>query len=75
MTETNCIFDHESGEKVLLESIFAMKLYKHRDTVNEILATAVKELSIENAMLIIETTWNEMSFTVIEHFKDGQQRG
>ncbi|XP_055696351.1 dynein axonemal heavy chain 10 [Lutzomyia longipalpis] len=75
MTETNCMFDHESGEKVLLESIFAMKLYKHRDTVNEILTTAVKELSIENAMIVIETTWDEMTFAVLEHLKEGERRG
>ncbi|GAB0094127.1 Dynein heavy chain [Sergentomyia squamirostris] len=75
MSVTNSSFDHESLDKVLLENIFSMQLYKHRDIVNEILTTAVKELSLENAMILIETTWDEMSFTVIEHFKDGEKRG
>jgi len=34
-------------ETFTLENMFAMELHKHSDIINEIVGTAVKELSVE----------------------------
>lgn len=37
-------------ETFTLENMFAMELHKHSDIINEIVGTAVKELSIEKVI-------------------------
>uniref|UniRef100_K7FM63 Dynein axonemal heavy chain 10 n=1 Tax=Pelodiscus sinensis TaxID=13735 RepID=K7FM63_PELSI len=58
-----------------LENMFAMELHKHSDVINEIVGSAVKELSIEKGVKDIVETWENMKFTVQRYFKGTQERG
>uniref|UniRef100_A0A8C4WLB8 Dynein axonemal heavy chain 10 n=1 Tax=Gopherus evgoodei TaxID=1825980 RepID=A0A8C4WLB8_9SAUR len=58
-----------------LENMFAMELHKYSDVINEIVGSAVKELSIEKGVKEIVETWENMKFTVQRYFKGTQERG
>ncbi|XP_038229191.1 dynein axonemal heavy chain 10 [Dermochelys coriacea] len=58
-----------------LENMFAMELHKYSDVINEIVGSAVKELSIEKGVKEIVETWENMKFTVLRYFKGIQERG
>ncbi|XP_071880489.1 dynein axonemal heavy chain 10 isoform X1 [Anas platyrhynchos] len=62
-------------ETFTLENMFAMELHKHSDIINEIVGTAVKELSIEKGVKDIAETWEQMKFTVQIYFKGTEKRG
>ncbi|XP_015274779.1 PREDICTED: dynein heavy chain 10, axonemal [Gekko japonicus] len=62
-------------ETFTLENMFAMELHKHSDVINEIVSSAVKELSIEKGVKEIVETWESMKFTVHRYFKGTQDRG
>ncbi|KAG6934712.1 dynein axonemal heavy chain 10, partial [Chelydra serpentina] len=56
-----------------LENMFAMELHKYSDVINEIVGSAVKELSIEKGVKEIVETWENMKFTVQRYFKGTQE--
>uniref|UniRef100_A0A8B9BUE2 Dynein axonemal heavy chain 10 n=1 Tax=Anser brachyrhynchus TaxID=132585 RepID=A0A8B9BUE2_9AVES len=62
-------------ETFTLENMFAMELHRHSDIINEIVGTAVKELSIEKGVKDIAETWEQMKFTVQIYFKGTEKRG
>ncbi|XP_066466098.1 dynein axonemal heavy chain 10 [Tiliqua scincoides] len=62
-------------ETFTLENMFAMELHKYTDVINEIVGSAVKELSIEKGVKEIVETWEHMKFTVQRYFKGTQERG
>ncbi|XP_063171723.1 dynein axonemal heavy chain 10 [Candoia aspera] len=74
MRRTGTSFDMAT-ESFTLENMFAMELHKHSDVINEIVGSAVKELSIEKGVKEIIETWENMKFTVQRYFKGTQERG
>ncbi|XP_025020180.1 dynein heavy chain 10, axonemal, partial [Python bivittatus] len=74
MTRTGTSFDMAT-ETFTLENMFAMELHKYSDVINEIVGSAVKELSIEKGVKEIIETWENMKFTVQRYFKGTQERG
>uniref|UniRef100_A0A8D0HBM0 Dynein axonemal heavy chain 10 n=1 Tax=Sphenodon punctatus TaxID=8508 RepID=A0A8D0HBM0_SPHPU len=62
-------------ETFTLENMFAMELHMHTDVINEIVGSAVKELSIEKGVKEIMETWENMKFIVHRYFKGTQERG
>uniref|UniRef100_A0A803XMX1 Dynein axonemal heavy chain 10 n=1 Tax=Meleagris gallopavo TaxID=9103 RepID=A0A803XMX1_MELGA len=62
-------------ETFTLENMFAMELHRHSDIINEIVGTAVKELSVEKGMKDIAETWEQLKFTVQIYFKGTEKRG
>uniref|UniRef100_A0A8C2U8V4 Dynein axonemal heavy chain 10 n=1 Tax=Coturnix japonica TaxID=93934 RepID=A0A8C2U8V4_COTJA len=62
-------------ETFTLENMFAMELHRHTDVINEIVGTAVKELSVEKGMKEIAETWEQMKFTIQTYFKGTEKRG
>ncbi|XP_072207474.1 dynein axonemal heavy chain 10 [Excalfactoria chinensis] len=62
-------------ETFTLENMFAMELHRHSDVINEIVGTAVKELSVEKGMKDIAETWEQLKFTVQMYFKGTEKRG
>ncbi|NXF29028.1 DYH10 protein, partial [Nyctibius bracteatus] len=62
-------------ETFTLENMFAMELHRHSDVINEIVGTAVKELSIEKGVKEIAETWEHLKFTVQMYFKGTEKRG
>ncbi|POI32185.1 hypothetical protein CIB84_004063, partial [Bambusicola thoracicus] len=74
MERTGTRFEMTS-ETFTLENMFAMELHKHSDIINEIVGTAVKELSVEKGMKDIAETWEQLKFTVQMYFKGTEKRG
>uniref|UniRef100_A0A670YVL6 Dynein axonemal heavy chain 10 n=1 Tax=Pseudonaja textilis TaxID=8673 RepID=A0A670YVL6_PSETE len=74
MSRTGTSFDMAT-ETFTLENMFAMQLHKYSDVINEIVGSAVKELSIEKGVKEIIETWENMKFTVQRYFKGTQERG
>ncbi|KAI8916282.1 dynein heavy chain and region D6 of dynein motor-domain-containing protein [Gorgonomyces haynaldii] len=62
-------------ETFTLEKLFAMNLHEHAEAIGEMVAGAMKELSIENAIKEIEATWRNQKFTVIKYTKGSEDRG
>ncbi|XP_031448519.1 dynein heavy chain 10, axonemal isoform X3 [Phasianus colchicus] len=62
-------------EAFTLENMFAMELHRHSDIINEIVGTAVKELSVEKGMKDIAETWEQLKFTVQIYCKGTEKRG
>ncbi|XP_053136194.1 dynein axonemal heavy chain 10 [Hemicordylus capensis] len=62
-------------ETFTLENMFAMELHRHTDVINEIVGSAVKELSIEKGVKEIVETWENMKFVVQRYYKGTQDRG
>jgi dynein heavy chain len=58
-----------------LEKLFSMNLSAHGEKIQEIVGGAMKELSIENALKEIETTWRSLKFTVVKYMKGAEDRG
>eukprot|EP00842_Homolaphlyctis_polyrhiza_P003630 jgi/Hompol1/4268/HPOL_001758-RA len=62
-------------ETFTLEKLFAMNLHEHAEAIGEIVGGAMKELSIENAIKEVETTWRNLKFTVVKYMKGTEDRG
>uniref|UniRef100_F1RFM8 Dynein axonemal heavy chain 10 n=1 Tax=Sus scrofa TaxID=9823 RepID=F1RFM8_PIG len=73
MEKTGVVF--EMTETFTLENMFAMELHKHKDVLNEIVTSAIKEIAIEKAVKEILDTWENMKFTVVKYYKGIQDRG
>ena len=58
-----------------LEKLFAMNLHTHAEAIGEIVGAAMKELSIENGLKEIDSTWKSMRFTVVKYMKGTDDRG
>ncbi|KAJ3097104.1 Dynein heavy chain 10, axonemal [Phlyctochytrium planicorne] len=58
-----------------LEKLFSMNLHEHSDAIADIVAGAMKELSIENGLKEVENTWKNMKFTVVKYLKGTEERG
>ncbi|CAH2295752.1 dynein heavy chain 10, axonemal [Pelobates cultripes] len=58
-----------------LQNMFAMELHKYKDVISDIVAAAVKELSIEKGVKEIVDTWENMKFSVLKYIKGTQERG
>jgi dynein heavy chain len=52
-----------------------MQLHRYKDTAEEIIANANKELSIEKGVKEIADVWNRMQFILIKHIKGNDDRG
>nr|DBA23158.1 TPA: hypothetical protein GDO54_014099 [Pyxicephalus adspersus] len=74
MTKTGTNFDM-NPDTFTLENMFAMELHKYVDVISDIVASAVKELSIEKGVKEIVDTWENMKFTVQRYIKGTQDRG
>ncbi|XP_028911199.1 dynein heavy chain 10, axonemal isoform X3 [Ornithorhynchus anatinus] len=74
MDKTGTYFEMTT-ETFTLENMFAMELHKYTDVINEIVLSAVKEISIEKGVKDILDTWENMKFTVVKYFKGTQERG
>ncbi|CAH8518373.1 unnamed protein product [Schistosoma turkestanicum] len=74
MRKTGETFDM-NPDTFTLANIFAMELHKFADQISEIVAYAVKELSIEKGVKEVEETWQNINFNVINYVKAGQSRG
>ncbi|KAL7749213.1 hypothetical protein RI367_005365 [Sorochytrium milnesiophthora] len=62
-------------ESFTLEKLFGMHLHEHVEVISEIVNGAMKELSIENGLKEIETTWKAMKFAVVKYMKGTDDRG
>ncbi|KAJ3091388.1 Dynein heavy chain 10, axonemal [Quaeritorhiza haematococci] len=62
-------------ETFTLEKLFSMNLHEHSESINEIVSGAMKELSIENGLKEIESTWRNTKFTVVKYMKGNEDRG
>lgn len=74
MEKTGKVFDM-SPDRFTLENMFSMEIHKYTDIVEETIAAAVRELSIEKGVKEIQETWKHMSFIAIPHFKGLEDRG
>ncbi|XP_053555751.1 dynein axonemal heavy chain 10 [Bombina bombina] len=74
MTRTSTSFEM-NPDTFTLENMFAMELHKYVDVISDIVASAVKELSIEKGVKDIVDTWENMKFTVQRYVKGTQERG
>jgi dynein heavy chain len=64
-----------AGDSLTLESLFAMRLYRCPGVAEQIIATARRELDIENGVKAIADVWNAMGFIVTRHIKANEDRG
>ncbi|KAI8847268.1 dynein heavy chain and region D6 of dynein motor-domain-containing protein [Chytridium lagenaria] len=62
-------------ETFTLEKLFSMNLHEHSEAIGEIVAGAMKELSIENGLKEVENTWRNMKFMVVKYMKGTEDRG
>lgn len=74
MEITNQVFDM-NPETFTLEKLFAMNLADHSEKIGEIVGGAMKELSIENAIKEIESTWRNLKFSIVKYMKGSDDRG
>lgn len=58
-----------------LDNMFAMELHRFTDIIQDIVGSAVKELSIEKGITEVAETWGNMKFTVYKYMKGTQERG
>jgi len=58
-----------------LENMFAMELHRFTEIIQDIVGSAVKELSIEKGITEVAETWGNMKFTVHKYMKGTQERG
>lgn len=58
-----------------LENMFAMELHRFTEIIQEIVGSAVKELSIEKGITEVAETWGAMKFTIHKYMKGTQERG
>ena len=52
-----------------------MKLFKHSIILEEIFSDAKKEMSIENLLNQIAEGWRNNRFVLVDHLRDGKNRG
>jgi Dynein heavy chain, N-terminal region 2. len=64
-----------SPDRFTLENMFAMELHRYQDIAEDIIANAVKELSIEKGVKEIADVWLTMQFVVLKHLKGNEERG
>jgi dynein heavy chain len=64
-----------SPDTFTLQKLFAMNLHEHAEAIGEIVGGAMKELSIENAIKEVETTWKSQKFTIVKYTKGTEDRG
>ncbi|XP_076452214.1 dynein axonemal heavy chain 10-like [Babylonia areolata] len=64
-----------SPEAMSLSTIFAMQLYRFKDTIIDIVTAAAKEMSIEKGVKDVEETWGGMKFIVLTYTKGTSNRG
>ncbi|KAI8825885.1 dynein heavy chain and region D6 of dynein motor-domain-containing protein [Fimicolochytrium jonesii] len=62
-------------ETFTLEKLFGMNLHEHATAIGEIVAGAMKELSIENGIKEVENTWKNLKFTIVKYTKGTEDRG
>ncbi|KAL5112917.1 Dynein heavy chain 10 axonemal [Taenia crassiceps] len=62
-------------EKFTLGNVFNVHLDQFRKEVDEILSTALKELSIEKNFLTLKDTWNSLQLQVKDYAPEGTKRG
>ncbi|KAJ3039942.1 Dynein heavy chain 10, axonemal [Rhizophlyctis rosea] len=62
-------------ETFTLEKLFSMNLHEHSEAIGEIVGGAMKELSIENGIKEVESTWRNLKFTVVKYMKGNEDRG
>jgi len=55
--------------------MFAMELHRFTEIIQDIVGSAVKELSIEKGITEVAETWGNMKFTVHKYMKGTQERG
>jgi len=56
-----------SDEKFVLDDMMTLKLHEHKEEIEEIVETAMKELKIERKLKEIENVWGEMMLEYIPH--------
>nr|XP_039267660.1 dynein heavy chain 10, axonemal-like [Styela clava] len=74
MTKTGKDFDM-NPDTFTLENLFTMQLHNFADTINEIVTSAAKELSIEKGLKEVVDTWESMKFSVLKYVKGTSDRG
>ncbi|TGZ60763.1 hypothetical protein CRM22_008363 [Opisthorchis felineus] len=74
MRKTGQSFDI-NPETFTLASIFNLDLYRYKDHISEIVAVAIKELSVEKGVREVEETWRNLQFTITTYEKGGKKRG
>ena len=62
-------------ETFTLEKLFSMNLADHAEKIGDMVGGAMKELSIENAIKEIESTWRNLRFVVVKYMKGIEERG
>ena len=62
-------------ETFTLQNMFAMELHRFIEIIQDIVSSAVKELSIEKGISEVSDTWGAMKFSVHKYMKGTQERG
>ena len=62
-------------ETFTLEKLFSMNLHSYVEQIGEIVAGAMKELSIENGIKEVENTWRNMKFTITKYVRGTEDHG
>lgn len=62
-------------ESFTLEKLFSMNLASHSEAIGDMVAGAMKELGIENALRDIEHNWKNLRFNVLKYSKGTDDRG
>ena len=63
-------------ETFTLQNMFAMELHRFTEIIQDIVSSAVKELSIEKGISEVSDTWGAiMKFSVHKYMKGTQERG
>ncbi|KAJ3602266.1 hypothetical protein NHX12_030025 [Muraenolepis orangiensis] len=62
-------------ETFTLENMFSIELHKYGGVIDDIVTSAVKELSIEKGVKEVMESWEMMKFSVQRYFKGTQERG
>lgn len=74
MEVTQKSFDSNT-DSLSLGKLMAMNLHERADAISDIVLGASKELSIENALKLIEQTWRTMKFSILKYTKGTEERG
>ena len=74
MSLTGKTFDM-NPDTFTLEKLFSMNLHSHATAIEDIVGGAMKELSIENGLKQVESTWRNLRFNVVKYSKGTDDRG
>ena len=74
MDKTGQSFDM-NPETFTLGNLFSMNLHVQSDMIADLVAGAIKELSIEKAIKEIESLWKSQKFSIIKYMKGVEDRG